>query len=97
MKYYRTVEEFNAPFANSDSSVVKSGPRLRYTRIQSTSCPYQQAFEEADIAIWFSEYVVSLMSTMRSWSETVFLYALDSRYQATAQAIVDAFYQAFEA
>ena len=34
---------------------------------------------------------------MRSWSETVFLSALDSRPKVEAQAIVASFYQAYKA
>ena len=43
-----------------------------------------------------SEYAASLIPTMRSWSETVFFSALDSRSKAEAQAIVDSFHQAYK-
>ena len=44
-----------------------------------------------------SEYAASLIPTMRSWSETVFLSALDSSSKAEAQAIIDSIYQAYKA
>jgi len=43
-----------------------------------------------------ADYAASLIPTMRSWSETVFLSALDTRPWAEAQAIVDEFYQSYE-
>ena len=43
-----------------------------------------------------ADYAASLIPTMRSWSETVFLSALDARPRAEAQAIVDEFYQSYE-
>ena len=43
------------------------------------------------------QYAASLIPTMRSWSETVFLSALSSRPPEEAQSIVDAFYNSYEA
>ena len=44
-----------------------------------------------------ADYAASLIPTMRSWSETVFRTALDGRPDAERQALVDAFYGAYEA
>jgi hypothetical protein len=55
------------------------------------------AFIEADGAMSASQYATSLIPTMRSWSETVFLSALSSRPPTEAQAIVDEFYHSYEA
>ena len=43
------------------------------------------------------QYAASLIPTMRSWSETVFLSALSNRSPEEAQSIVDTFYNSYEA
>ena len=43
-----------------------------------------------------ADYAASLIPTMRSWSETVFKTALEDRPEAECQALVDAFYGAYE-
>ena len=55
------------------------------------------AFIESDGAMSASQYATSLIPTMRSWSETVFLSALSGRPPAEAQKIVDEFYKSYEA
>ena len=97
VQHYRTLDEFKAPFDSQDTPVMKAGLRLKSARTQLTKCPYQMAFIEADGAMSASQYATSLIPTMRSWSETVFLSALSSRSPAEAQAIVDEFYQSYEA
>ncbi len=96
VQHYRTVEEFEAPFADRDGAVSKSGLRLKSTRTQLTECPYYRAFQASEGAMSAADYAASLIPTMRSWSETVFLSALDARPRAEAQAIVDEFYQSYE-
>ena len=97
VQHYRTLDEFKAPFANHDTPVMKAGLRLKSARTQLTKCPYQMAFMEAGGAMSASQYATSLIPTMRSWSETVFLSALSSRPPTEAQAIVDEFYQSYKA
>ena len=97
VQHYRTLDEFKAPFDSQDTPVMKAGLRLKSARTQLTKCPYQMAFIEADGAMSASQYATSLIPTMRSWSETVFLSALSSRPPAEAQSIVDEFYQSYEA
>ena len=94
VQHYRTLREFKAPFEDNDSRVVKSCLRLRSTRRLLTPCLYQQAFANADRAMSSSEFAAPLIPTMGSWSETVFLFALDSHPRVAAQAIVDEFYEA---
>ena len=93
---YVMVEEYKAPFADNDGAVSKSGLRLKSTRTQLTECPYYRAFQASEGAMSAADYAASLIPTMRSWSETVFLSALDARPRAEAQAIVDEFYQSYE-
>ena len=97
VQHYRTLDEFKAPFDSQDTPVMKAGLRLKSARTQLTKCPYQMAFIESDGAMSASQYATSLIPTMRSWSETVFLSALSSRPPAEAQKIVDDFYQSYEA
>ena len=97
VQHYRTLAEFKAPFDNRDTLAMKAGLRLKSAYTQLTKCPYQRAFIEADGEMSASQYAASLIPTMRSWSETVFLSALSSRPPVEAQAIVDEFYQSYEA
>jgi hypothetical protein len=96
VQHYRTLDEFKAPFDNDETPVMKAGLRLKSARTQLTKCPYQMAFVEAAGAMSAEQFAASLIPTMRSWSETVFLSALSSRPPAEAQAIVDEFYQSYE-
>jgi hypothetical protein len=97
VQHYRTLGEFKAPFDNHETPVMKAGLRLKSARTQLTKCPYKKAFMESDGAMSAGQFATSLIPTMRSWSETVFLSALSSRPPAEAQAIVDEFYKSYEA
>ena len=97
VQHYRTLEEFRAPFDNANSPVAKAGLRLKSATTQLTKCPYQQAFLDAEGKMSSKQFAASLIPTMRSWSETVFLSALSNRAPNEAQDIVDSFYQAYEA
>jgi hypothetical protein len=44
--YYRTVEEFSAPFNDADSAVCQAGLRLVDIQTRETICPYQQGWEQ---------------------------------------------------
>ena len=76
VQHYRTVEEFEAPFADSDGAVSKSGLRLKSSRTQLTQCPYYRAFQASEGAMSAADYAASLIPTMRSWSNR--LCALDA-------------------
>ena len=77
--------------------MAKAGLRLKSVDTQLTKCPYQQAFVDAKGAMSSEQFAASLIPTMRSWSETVFLSALSDRAPIEAQEIVNAFYQSYEA
>ena len=62
-----------------------------------TACPYNAAYQSAGGQMSKADYAASLIPTMRSWSETVFKTALEGRPEAECQALVDAFYGAYEA
>ena len=96
-QYYRDLDEFRAPFDDPDSSVSKAGLRLKSITSRLTKCPYEAAFLNSGGTMSNAEYAASLIPTMRSWSETVFKTALEGRPEAECQALVDAFYDSYEA
>jgi len=94
-QFYKTPEEFAAPFRDAASPVSKAGLRLEHISTIVTSCPYAEEFLVHRDAAAFAEAYVP---TLRSWSETVFAGALDpSRPPEERAAILDAFYGAYEA
>lgn len=95
-QHYRTMDEFLAPFNDANSAVSKAGLKLVSAKSVMTRCPYRAAFEAADGKMSSHEFAKNLIPTLRSWSETVFTTALDSRPKDEAMAIVDRFYQAYE-
>ena len=95
-QHYRTLEELKAPFDDSESAVSKSGLRLKSIRTQLTRCPYKHKYYASKGTLSSAEFAVSLIPTMRCWSETVFLSALLDRGPSEAQAIVNKFYKSYE-
>ena len=95
-QHYRTMDEFLAPFDDPASAVSKAGLQVKSSKSMMTPCPYRQAFDASEGRMSAREYAVSLIPTMRSWSETVFTTALDQRPRQEAMEIVDAFYKAYE-
>ena len=97
-QYYRTMDEFCAPFNDAESAVSKAGLKLKSYHRKLTKCPYAKAFLDAGGvggSMSNLDYANSLIATMRSWSETVFLTALDGRDADEAAQIVDRFYTAY--
>ena len=96
-QYYRTVEEFCAPFKDNDSPVYQAGLRLVSAKTGVVDCPYRRAFDEAGSAMSAREFAESYVPTLRSWSEAVFLSGLDeTRPMEERHQIVDTFYQRYE-
>ena len=96
-QFYRTKEEFSAPLVDETSAVHKAGLRLISAHTGLVKCPYRAAFEAAGGAMSAREFAISYIPTLRSWSETVFAYALDASRPADERAgIVDEFYQSYE-
>ncbi len=94
-QFYKTPDEFAAPFRDRASAVSRAGLELESIFTMVTPCPYATEFRRhADARGFANAYV----PTLRSWSETVFAGALDpSRPAAERAAIVDDFYGAYEA
>jgi hypothetical protein len=96
-QYYRTVEEFCAPFTDNDSPVYQAGLRLVSAKTGVVGCPYRRAFDEAGSAMSAREFAESYVPTLRSWSEAVFLSGLDeTRPMEERHQIVDTFYQRYK-
>ncbi len=94
-QFYKTLDEFSAPFRDMASPVSQAGLKLEHLSTLITPCPYAEDFKKhGDAAAFAKAYV----PTIRSWSETVFASALSpSRSAAERMAIIDAFYSAYEA
>ena len=96
VQYYRTMEEFCAPFADLNSDVSRSGLVLKSSSTKLTKCPYEAKFQNSGGKMSSREYAENLIPTMRSWSETVFKTALNGRETSEINKIVNGFYQAYE-
>jgi len=95
-QHYRTVEEFCQPFNDKSSLVCESGLRLISCNTQLTECPYKKNYINKKNSIPSSVFANKLISTMRSWSETVFRTALLNREDKEANMIIDKFYKLYE-
>ena len=92
-QFYRTPGEFHAPLLDPDGPVHRAGLRLVRAETRFTRCPYAARFAEDGDAERFAETYVP---NTRTWSETVFVNALDAhRPPAQRQAIVDRYFQSF--
>ena len=94
-QFYRTVDEFKAPFMDPQSSVRRLGLRLDRISTQVTPCPYAAAFQQHGDA---EAFACAYIPTLRSWTESTFLSALDpARSGEQRMAIVNRFYDAYQA
>ncbi len=94
-QFYKTPDEFAAPFRDPASPVSQAGLRLENIFTMVTPCPYAEAFRVHGDARAFA---MAYVPTLRSWSETVFANALDpARPADDRSAIVDDLYGAYEA
>lgn len=87
--YYRTVEEFRAPFDDPEGPVSRAGLRLVQIETQATDCPYQVSWQrqqsvlagsdhtEEDMQQLAAEHAKSFVLTTRTWSNSVYRDALD--------------------
>ena len=92
-QFYRTPGEFHAPLLDADGPVHRAGLRLVHAETRFTRCPYAARFAEERDADRFAETYVP---NTRTWSETVFVNALDAaRPLAERRAIVDRYFRSF--
>ena len=92
-QYYRTRAEFHAPLLDSGGPVHEAGLRLVRAESRFTRCPYAARFaKDGDAARFAAAYVPNT----RTWSETVFLNALDpTRAPTRRRTIVDRYFESF--
>ena len=92
-QFYRTPDEFRAPLLDTGGPVHRAGLRLVHAETRFTRCPYAARFARDGDADRFAETYVP---NTRTWSETVFVNALDAaRPLAERRAIVDRYFASF--
>ena len=94
-QHYRTIEEFRKPFDDPNSSISKSGLKLKSCETMITDCPYKMHYLANKNLMTSEQYAHTLIPTMRSWSETVFKNALIKRSENEVNEIVDKFYNLY--
>jgi SAM dependent carboxyl methyltransferase len=94
-QYYRTIDDFVAPFKDPDSPVSQAGLRLEQVSTMLTLCPFAARFRQhGDAAAFARAYVLHF----RAWSQSTFVGALNpNRSKVERAAIIDQFYHAYEA
>lgn len=91
---YRTVDQFCAPLADSNSPVYQAGLRLEHVETRVVPCPFAEDFKRHGDPAAFAE---SYIPTLRSWSERVFLAGLSGDRPLDERAeIVDTFYRRYQ-
>jgi hypothetical protein len=92
-QFYRTPAEFHAPLLDPDGPVHRAGLRLVHAETRFTRCPYAARFAEDGDA---ERFAATYVPNTRTWSETVFVNALDAaRPLAQRQAIVERYFRSF--
>ena len=90
-QFYKTLEEFQQPFGDPNSTVRRAGLQLETIYTGITDCPYRAEFERSGNSV---EFANSYVPTLRSWSEGVFMGGLDaSRPLEQRNRIVEEFYE----
>jgi hypothetical protein len=96
-QFYRTKEEFCAPLTDASSLVYAAGLRLVSAHTGVVGCPYWRAYNNLNSSMSAREFAVSYIPTLRSWSETVFVNALNSNRSAEKKAeLINHYYQQYE-
>jgi len=92
-QYYKSVAEFRAPFDDAEGAVARAGLRLEHCETRVVGCPFAAAFRDhGDRERFARDYI----PTLRSWSESTFLGALDeSRPEDERRAIVANFWESY--
>ena len=95
VQFYKTREEFEAPFKDPNSAVSKAGLILEKSFTRTTGCPYAAEFKIKKDPVAFAK---SYVPTLRSWSESTFMGGLDpSRPVQERMTIINRFYDSYEA
>ena len=82
-QYYKSVQEFSAPFSDSTSPVYRAGLRLEHVETRVVQCPFAAEYRRSGDAAGFArEYI----PTLRSWNESTYAGALAERRTAQQRA-----------
>ena len=95
-QHYRTISEFRKPFDDENSTVYKSGLRLKSCSTRLTKCPYKENYKKNIKSMTKKDFAENLIPTMRSWSETVFRTALSKRKEEEIDKIINKFYDSYK-
>ena len=97
LNYYRNDAEMRAPFAEG-TRVFAAGLRLVSAETKITRCPYNEDYVANKANRDAREAAKGIIGTMRTWSNSSFLTALDSntRTEAERKALVDELYGRYE-
>ena len=92
-QFYRTAAEFHSPLLDRGGPVHRAGLRLVHAETRFTRCPYAARLARDCDADRFAETYVP---NTRTWSETVFVNALDAaRPLPERRSIVDRYFASF--
>lgn len=93
-QYYNSVEEFSAPFLDSNSAVYKSGLRLVNIETAVVPCPFAESFREHGQA---SKFAQEYIPTIRSWNESTFMGGLsETRSLEERNDIIESYYGEYQ-
>jgi hypothetical protein len=94
-QYYKTLAEFTEPLIDPAHPVHAAGLRLERVETRVVPCPFAAEFARTGDARTFAR---AYIPTLRSWTESTFFAALDpARPLALRQAIIDRYYDSYEA
>ncbi len=93
-QYYNTVEEFSAPFTDSNSEISEAGLRLEHIETRVVDCPFKIDFQRHGDAKRFArEYI----PTIRTWNESIYFGALSTdRSLEERKEIIENYYNTYE-
>ncbi len=94
-QYYKTMQEFRAPFDDRNNPVSVAGLSVEHCETRVVPCPFAAEFRNhGDAARFARDYV----PTLRSWSAATFRAALDTgRPEDERDGIIENFYGTYEA
>jgi len=93
-QYYNNVEEFSAPFNDTNSEVSKAGLRLAHIETRVVDCPFKVDFQRHGDAKKFAH---DYIPTIRTWNESIYFGALSAqRPMQERKEIIENYYNTYE-
>ena len=93
VQYYKSMEEWRAPFDDQTGPVWRAGLRLCAIENRVVPCPFAHEFKQhGDVERFVSDYIPSI----RYWSESIYAGALSATRPAEERnEIIERFYQTY--